>query len=75
MTSQMALVAKNPPANAGDVRDMGSSHGKISSRKVWQSTPVLLPGESHGQRNLAGNSPWGHKESDTTERLHFLSFF
>ena len=42
----------------------------------WQSTPVLLPGKSHGQRNLVGYSPWGHKESDTTEsdtteRLHF----
>ena len=33
----------------------------------WQLTPVLLPGESHGQRSLAGYSPWGHKESDTTE--------
>ena len=29
----------------------------------------ILPGESHGQRSLAGYSPWGHKESDTTERL------
>ena len=33
---------------------------------AWQSAPVFLPGESHGQRNLAGYSPWGHKESDTT---------
>ena len=31
-----------------------------------QPTPVFLPGESHGQRNLAGYSPWGHKESDRT---------
>ena len=30
-------------------------------------TPVFLPGESHGQRSLAGYSPWGHKESDTTK--------
>ena len=30
-------------------------------------TPVLLPGKSHGQRSLVGYSPWGHKESDTTE--------
>ena len=30
-----------------------------------------MPGESHGQRSLAGYSPLGHKESDTTERLHF----
>ena len=32
----------------------------------WQSTPVLLPGKSHGQRSLVGYSLWGHKESDTT---------
>ena len=37
----------------------------------WQPTPVLLPGESHGRRSLVGYSPRGHKESDTTERLHF----
>ena len=37
----------------------------------WHPTPVLLPGKSHGQRSLVGCSPWGHKESDTTERLHF----
>ena len=36
-------------------------------RKKWQPTPVFLPGKSHGQRNLAGCSPWGCKESDTTE--------
>ena len=34
-------------------------------------TPVLLPGKSHGQKSLVGCSPWGRKESDTTERLHF----
>ena len=39
-------------------------------RRQWQPTPVLLPGKSHGQRSLVGCSPWGHKESDTTERLH-----
>ena len=33
----------------------------------WLPTPVLLPGEFHGQRSLAGYSPWGHKKSDTTE--------
>ena len=32
-------------------------------------SPVFLPGESHGQRSLAGCSPWGHKELDTTKRL------
>ena len=40
-------------------------------RRQWHPTPVLLPGNSHGQRSLVGCSPWGHKESDTTERLHF----
>ena len=38
----------------------------------WQPTPVFLPGEAHGQRNLMGYSPWGRKESDTTERLSTL---
>ena len=45
--------------------------GKIPWRRKWQPTPVFLSGKSHGQRNLVGNSPRGHKESDTTERLHF----
>ena len=40
---------------------------KIPWRRAWQPTPVFLPGQSHGQRNLAGYSPWGHKESDTIE--------
>ena len=39
-------------------------------RRQWQPTPVLLPGKSHGRRNLVGCSPWGCEESDTTERLH-----
>ena len=47
--------------------------GKISWRRKWQSTPVFLPGKSHGWRRLVGYSPWGCKELDTTERLHFLS--
>ena len=34
------------------------------------TTPVFLPGESHGWRSLVGYSPWGRKESDMTERLH-----
>ena len=42
-----------------------------SQRRQWQPTPVLLPGKSHGRRSLVGCSPWGHQESDTTERLHF----
>ena len=54
--SQVALVVKNPPANAGDIRDLGSISwaGKIPWRRAWQPTPVFLSGESHGQRRLAG---------------------
>ena len=40
-------------------------------RRQWHPTPVLLPGKSHGRRSLVGCSPWGCKESDTTERLPF----
>ena len=47
---------------------------KIPWRKAWQPTPLFLPGKSNGQRSLVGYSPRGHKESDITERLHFLSF-
>ena len=43
----------------------------ISWRRQWHPTPVLLPGESHGQRSLVSCSPWGREESDVTERLHF----
>ena len=39
--------------------------------RQWHPTLVLSPGKSHGQRSLVGHSPWGHEESDTTERLHF----
>ena len=49
--------------------------GKISWRRKWQPTPVLLPRKSHGWRSLVGYSPWGRKESDTTERLHFHFIF
>ena len=41
-------------------------------RRKWQ--PTFLPGKFHGRRSLVGYSPWGHKESDMTKQLHFLSF-
>ena len=43
--------------------------GKMPWRRKWQPTPVFLPGKFHGQRSLAGYSPWGHKESDMTKQL------
>ena len=42
---------------------------KIPWRRKWQPTPVFLPGEFQGQRSLAGYSPWGHRELNTTELL------
>ena len=48
--------------------------GKIPWRRAWQPTPVFLPRESHGQRSLAGCSPWGRKESGMTERLSTFSY-
>ena len=43
--------------------------------EYWLPTPVFFPGEFHGQRSLAGYSPWGTKESDVTERLTALRPF
>ena len=66
---QIALVVKNLPANAGDIRDLGSipGLGKSPWRRARQPTPVFLPGESHGQRSLSDCGPKGRKESDMTE--------
>ena len=54
--SQMALVVKNPPANAGEGKRCRFDpwFGKMPWRRAQQPTPVFLPGESHGQRSLAG---------------------
>ena len=58
--------------NAGDRGSIPGS-GRSPGEKNGNPTPVFLPGKSHGRRSLVGYSPWGHKESDTTERVHFLS--
>ena len=44
---------------------------RLTWRRQWHPTPVLLPGKSHGRRSLVGCSPWGREESDMTERLPF----
>ena len=62
------MQVNNPPASAGDMRcRFDPQVRKIPWRRAWQPTPVFLPGESHGQRSLAGYSPWGRKQSDMTE--------
>ena len=65
VTFLMAQVVKNLP----HCRRCRFIHwvGKITWRRKWKPTPVFLPGDFHGQRSLAGYSPCGHKESDTTE--------
>ena len=71
--SLVAQMVKSSDCHAGDP---GSIHGsgKIPWRRKWHPTPVLLPGKFCGWKNLVGYSPWGGKQSDTTERLHSLSF-
>ena len=65
------VVKKNQLANAGDIGDEGSipGLGKIPWRRAWESTPVFLPGESHGQRSLAGYSPWVTKSQTQLKQL------
>ena len=62
-----------PPKSEGVQYATGEEQRVItnSSGRKWQPTPVLLPGKPHGKRSLVGYIPWGHKELDTTERLHF----
>ena len=63
----MVQLVKNPPANAGDIRDVGFKPGKRPWNRKWQPTPVLLPGEFHGQRSLEGYSLQSRKQLDSTE--------
>ena len=57
------LVERNCPANAGDV---GSITVSGRSPGEGNGNSLFFPEKSHGQKNLEGCSPWGHKESDTT---------
>ena len=70
--SQVVLAVKNPPANVRDIgdaglippgsnEDPGGEHGNLLQYSCLENT--------HGQRSLVGYSPWGHRESDMTERL------
>ena len=64
----MCGLPKNPPASAGDKKHRFDPWvGKIPWKRAWQPTTIFLTRESHGQRSLVGYSPWGLKESDTTE--------
>ena len=71
------------PGFSGEPNNRGSIHcpavsfiptiSEAARRRQWHPPPVLLPGKSHGQKSLGSCSPQGHKESDTTERLHFYT--
>ena len=65
------VAVKNPPANAGPTGDVGSisGSGRSLGERNGNLPQIFLPEKPHGQRSLAGYSPWGHKESDTTEWL------
>ena len=67
--SSTVVQQKNLPVSAGDV-GLIPGLGKIPWSRKCQPTPVFLPGKSHGQRSLVGYSPWGHKESDTTQHMY-----
>ena len=64
-------MVKNPPANAVDAGDTGSTpeSGRSPRVRKWQPSPMFLPGKSYGQRSLVGYSPWGHKDLDMTDWL------
>ena len=65
MASLVVQTIKNLPSmQETQIRSLG---WKILWRRKWQPTPVFLRGELHGQRRLAGYSPWGGKESDVTD--------
>ena len=71
----MALVIKNPPDNAGDVRDMGSNPGSGRFPGDGNGNPLqyFCLENTMDKRSLVGYSPWGGKESDTTERLRMYT--
>ena len=72
-------MVENPPANAGDARDMSSIPGLGRSldwedpwTRKWQFSSVFLPRKFYGQKAMVGYSPWGHKRvrHDLAERMH-----
>ena len=79
--AQQWLSSGESTCNVGDTRDVGwiPGSGRFPWRKKWQSTPVFLSGESHGQRSLVGHSPQGHKrvryDLVTRQQWPYSSYF
>ena len=64
------LSGKESICNSGDAGRLGFDPwvGNIPWRRKWQPTPVFLPGKYHGQRSLAGYSPWGVTKTQTWQK-------
>ena len=71
LTPFSILTAVLPPQTENIFHHCSCGSVSVGGRRQWHPTPVRLPGKSHGWRSLVGCSPWGCKESDTTEQLHF----
>ena len=73
-----ACTDRYEPWDQDSLVAVAQHHLKVPWRGAWQPTPVFLPGESHGQRSLAGYCPWGRTELDrtevTTQHTHWLTF-
>ena len=65
------MVKSLPEVLETQVRSLGRED---PLEKEMATHSSILPGKFHGWRNLTSYSPWGHKESDMTERLHFTRF-
>ena len=67
-------MVKKPPANAEDAGDLGFEPwvGKIPWRRKWHPMPGFLPGKCHGQRSLAGYSPWNHSRTSEHRDVWYL---
>ena len=75
--SQVALVVKNSPASAGDLRNSGSIPRSGRSPGGGHGNPLFYSclENPHGQRSLAGYNPWGRTESDMTEATQQTSLY
>ena len=70
----MGQVLKNPFANAGATRDLGSISG-LGRFPEGNGTPVFLPGKFHGQKSLASYSPWGRKDITEPACIHMMPLY
>ena len=77
MASWMALVVKNPPANARDTRDVGliPGLGRFPWRRKRQPTPVFLPGKFQGQRNLQAAVPGAARSTEHTHIYWYMNIY